>query len=188
MVESILTIIIASAIVGPAGYFLRTYLQDRWLPGKSQTSERSAYSFINRDWFVYHFTSDQKVSTKPVLATSTIKLTLKRHMLVEGTEETQIPDHDPLHYNLRGEIRAGQLIITGVCVEDPSDAYVCLFPNLIERKSVGISIGRDYKGSHYASPAVLSRKSLTESEVIQQIIGSGIRSFGMAYSEPKSNL
>jgi hypothetical protein len=107
MIIEILEIVIAAAITGPAGYLIKKRMtRNRYLP--LLRTDPEAYSFINGEWFFYHFTS-----------------------------------HD-------------------ACTRDSfsSDAYTCIFPNLLNEVSSGVMIAREDGRRLYASAAVITKRSL----------------------------
>jgi hypothetical protein len=176
MVRAILEIVIAAAITGPAGYMIKTLLtRNRYLP--ELAADRKAYSFINGDWFFYHFTCDPRESRRAILSVDKVSLGLEKNLIVVGSDEV-MSHHRELHYKLRGEIRAGQLFLTGVCIEEPSDAYTCIFPNLLNDESMGIMIARDYARKLYASAALITKSHLTDIEAEQMLQRSDVRLYG----------
>ena len=119
------------------------------------------------------------MSSHPVLSMGEMALTLEKDLIVVGRDAVIEMNHRrALHYQLRGEIRAGQLFLTGVCVEDPSDAYTCIFPNLLDDETTGIMIARDYARYLYASPTLLTKKRLPEIEAERVLQRSDVRLYG----------
>jgi len=112
-------------------------------------------------------------------------LALEKDSIVVGTDEVVIENRSPLHYKLRGEIRAGQLFLTGICVEDPSDAYTCIFPNLLNDVSPGVMIARDYARRLYASAALMSKRHMPHIEAEKNLRQSEVRLYGWLPSPPK---
>jgi hypothetical protein len=175
MFSNIAATVIAAAITGLAGYLIKAFLtRNRYLP--SSREDPKAYSFINGPWFFYHFTCD--VTSRTVLSVDRASLKLERDQIIVGTAEAVVENRSALHYNLRGEIRAGQLFLTGVCAEDPSDAYTCIFPNLLNDVSSGVMIARDYARRLYASATVMTQRRIPDSEAEKILRQSDVRLYG----------
>jgi hypothetical protein len=177
MLKEILTIVIAAAITGPAGYMFKTlFTRNRYLP--ELAADRKAYSFINGDWFFYHFTCDPTTSPREILSVDKVALVLEKDLIVVGKDQVVGGNRSALHYKLRGEIRSGQLFLTGICIEDPSDAYTCIFPNLLNDESEGVMIALDYARKLYASATLITKRPFTVSEAKKKLRQSGVRLYG----------
>ena len=78
----VVTAVIAAAITGPAGYVIKALLtRNRYLP--SSREDPKAYSFINDEWFFYHFTCD--ASSQGILPEDRVFLALEKDSIVTGT-------------------------------------------------------------------------------------------------------
>ena len=72
----------------------------------------------------------------------------------------------------------------GVCVDDPSDAYCAMYRNLLDDQITGVMVSWDYDREPYASPVLLVKKELQQSEVQQLLRRSKVKLFGNKPNSP----
>jgi hypothetical protein len=61
MWENLLATLIAAAITGPLGFFLKARLtRDKYLADTPMPSGPRGYDFVRGDWYLYHFTGTRK--------------------------------------------------------------------------------------------------------------------------------
>lgn len=161
MLEIVIGTIIASAITGVVGFFLKSIItKEKYLPDAPLPDKNKTYEFVNGLWFLYHFTYDSKVQKSPVMISSQLELSLRKQLIVTGTERVQVDHRRSLTYLLRGQIRAGQFFFTAICLQDPSEVYSGMFPNLLDDEAVGMIVAKDYDRKLYSSPALITKKEL----------------------------
>lgn len=160
--------VLVAAISGAMGLLLQRLLVERtWiLPNPRRQHDTKSYKHLAGDWYLYYLTY-MPLQSDPVWLGGTQNLEIRNNR-VRGT--TSLGEHPlgALHYTVRGEIRAGKMVMTDSCVEDETDFALLLYPNLRASTTlIGLWSGVDNRGLPIAAPAVLSRKSLTSDEVFR---------------------
>lgn len=165
--ENIVVTLIAGAITGPIGYFMKARLtKEKYLPGDPSQDSKQAYQFVSGTWYLYHFTQDSKLSNSTILVSSKLQMEIDSNLVVQGLENVEVDHRRSLMYKLRGQIRAGQLHFTCICEQDTSEIYSAMFPNLLDDDAVGMILARDYDRNLYGSPALISKQLKSREEAI----------------------
>jgi hypothetical protein len=153
-----------AALSGTFGFLVKSrfFVHERYLPVRSRSTE--AYGHLSGEWHEYHLTHDPKVGGADLLIHARTRFRVSNESIVTGETVTVVQHRKPLHYRLRGQISAGRLFYTAVCVEDPSDAYCAMFGTLLDDEFVGVITGWDYSQAPYASPIALTRSELGPEE------------------------
>ena len=173
MLESIVSGLSVALISGLIGFLLNKYFftAEKYLPSLSRFEEGVAYTFIEKEWYLYHFTYDREINNGIALAKSSIKLKLEKNLIISGDEEVKVDHRRALTYSIRGQINSGCLYLTGISNEDPSDSYTMMFPNLLDEKMQGLVTGRDYERNLFSSPALLSFQEI-DGDTALRILGN----------------
>ncbi|OCQ89406.1 hypothetical protein BCD64_27005 [Nostoc sp. MBR 210] len=183
MWENVIATLIAAAITGPIGYFVKSKLtKEKYLPDAPALDSKQMYRFVSGNWYLYHFTIDSKLSKFPILVSSKLQMVINSNLVVNGFEDVQVDHRRALNYKLRGQIRAGQLHFTCICAQDSSEVYSGMFPNLLDDDAIGIIIARDYDRNLYASPALISKKQKNPDEAISILNNSEVKFYHSASS------
>ncbi len=176
MIQDILSGLVVAVISGSVGFWLNKsfFTVEKYLPSLKRFDSGSAYTFIEKEWYLYHFTYDPEVDNDNgiVLAKSALHLTLEKNLIISGAEEVKVDHRRALTYSVRGQINSGCLYLTGISNEDPSDSYTMIFPNLLDEKMLGLVTGRDYARNLFSSPAFLSPQELNETEATGALVKS----------------
>lgn len=125
-------------------------------------------------------THDPKVEGPKCPVHAILNLSLERNHVVTGETKVQTERRRSLTYRARGHINSCNLYYTGVCIEDPSDAYVAMYQNLLDDEVAGIIAGWDYSKAPYASPIILSKKELSTEEAEGKLLNARPKFFGAA--------
>lgn len=151
------------AIVSGIGGFVlkQVYFEGAFvLPKARRYVEKGSYSHLSGTWHLYwlsHGTSQGEIRWMHGIQ----ELQVTKNKVLGSTEFIDHP-FGSLHFTLRGEIRAGRMLITDQCLEDETEFAVVMYPNLRNaRVLVGVWAGLDNRLSPTAAPVVLSRDEMS---------------------------
>lgn len=180
MFEEIVAGLAVTGIAGAVGFILKSrfFTKPTYLPEIPFPSEINAYRFMAGTWHEYHYTFDPKIKEPRYLTHAVAEIALEKNLVITGEAKVQVSHRRSLNYKIRGQVNSGNLYYTGVCVEDPSDAYTAMFKNLLDDQVSGIISGWDYDKCSYTSPILLSKVELSEEEVEKILLQSKIKNFG----------
>ena len=94
MIEDILSGLVVALISGLIGFWLNKsfFTVEKYLPSLKGFEQGTAYTFIEKEWYVYHFTYDPEIDNGIVLAKSSLKLKLEKNLIISGSEKIKV-DH-----------------------------------------------------------------------------------------------
>lgn len=164
LLPDVISGLLVSFISGIIGFLIKKifFSEETYLSIKTKSTSNN-YPFISGKWYLYHYTHDPKISKDLALGKSRWDLTIK-NTIVNGRETIEASHRRSITYYLRGQINSGILYVTGVNVEDNSDAFSIIFNNLLDDVIYGLIIAIDYNKKLYSSPAFISRNQVTDSE------------------------
>jgi len=96
-------------------------------------------------------------------------------MIVVGEDRVQVQHRRSLRYSLRGQINGGCRYITGIGIDDPTDSYTAIFPNLLDDEMIGVLTARDYGKRLYAAPILLTKEDFEPSKALSKLSQSGVQ-------------
>jgi hypothetical protein len=151
---------------------VRVFRTESPLPRIPGAAPQYAYQYLNGTWHEYHITRDRYLHPNgPYWLKDVWTLQVKKGRHISGMLEIPRPG-EVAKYKLLGEIRQGRMIITGASVQDPSDFFTAVFPNLIgkgQHPIVGTITAFDWNGELYTGPMVLSGSEMSLDELTKVI-------------------
>jgi hypothetical protein len=165
--------IIVAALSGVAGFLIRRAADQRqWVLPGGRPAEKESYLHLNGTWHLYWISFDPFNGRDPIWFQGTQKLQINKNR-VTGTTELINHPLGSLHFILKGEVRAGRMIITDVCVEDETEFATVVYSNVrFHTQLFGIWTGLDNKLRPIAAPALLSREERNVDELNKLLAGS----------------
>lgn len=154
---------VASVVGAVSGaYFHKRVFADlRVLPGHAENKAKQNYSHLGGTWHEYHLTMDVTLSEEPLWAQKKYDLIIKRGIFIKGNCLNVAHPTANLNYDIRGEVRAGRMVITEYCRQDQTEFVCSIYPNLLSGSLlVGIWNGFDFARQPIAAPSILSRDEL----------------------------
>ncbi len=187
MWESIISGLVVAAFSGVVGFLVKTrfFTNPQYLPRvSSREIPKRAYYFMSGEWHEYHFTFDPKIGSAEYLAHSVLQFAAQKNLVITGSVEVKADHRRPLRYRIRGQLSGGNLYYTGVCVDDPSDAYCAMYRNLLDDQIAGVMVSWDYDRKPYASPVLLVKKELQQIEAEKLLRQFEVTLFGKRRGTP----
>ena len=171
VVGGVIVVMITSVASFVAGRLRRTETPLPEIPG---AAPQQAYRYLKGEWYEYHITRDPHLHPKgPYWLQDRWNLEVKNGWRVSGILEIPRPsEREVAKYKLLGEIRMGRMVITGASVQDPSDFFAVIFPNLMgkgQHPIVGTMTAFDWQGKFYTGPMVLSRSPMNLNELAEVV-------------------
>jgi hypothetical protein len=127
-------------------------------------SSRKHHQHLNGTWRQYHLTTDSSGDAAPAWVSHTEQLKITKVGRVKGTSAGE---HSiALKYGVKGVIRHGVMRLTLSNQTATEDPVTIFYPHLLSSDMlVGTWAGRDFDGRWSTGPIVLSRRSLSRSEL-----------------------
>jgi hypothetical protein len=181
MVEEIIVGLIVAAVSGVVGFIIksRLFTKERYLPQLPTAEVKDAYAFVPGRWHEYYYTFDPCFDEPEHLSHAVMDIKLQKNMIIEGECVNEVHHRRALKYGIRGQINSGQLYYTGICVDDPSDAYCAMFKNLLDNRILGVITGWDYEKEAFVSPILLTKEKMDLNQVRELLGKSTLKYFGV---------
>lgn len=161
-------VFIASALVSfLAGRYF--YKSDSPLPRIPAIGRSQPFHFLEGCWHGYHITKDLFFDPRGSFwVQSKWDLRITKRQEISGTLKNPRRG-EAAECKLFGEVRAGRtLIMTGANIQDPTDIFTLVFPELIGKgfvPVVGVILAFDWNGRFYVGPIILSKNPMTLDEI-----------------------
>lgn len=142
----------------------------------SEAPANDSYIHLNGRWHEYHITQDTSIHSEPFWLRGECHLNIKKGCLVEGFHRVTHHPKSPLKYEVVGEIRNGHMTLTENCIQDTSESFIVVYPNLLsENILIGIWLGFDWQHRQISGPIVLSREEMNIAELNKKLTAEELK-------------
>ncbi len=170
--------LVVAILSGSAGYLVRKRFPYAY--GANHTSHNytdiNSYGHLSGIWHTYCISYNPEDISEPVWLHGKEELQIEKNHIKGTVEYINHPVVSSFHYQVKGEIRAGRMLLTETAIEDTTEFSSNFFPNLLSAKIlVGFWSGQDNLLRPIAGPIVLSRSELAQGDLNKVLKNSNLQ-------------
>jgi len=170
--------LVVALLSGITGYLIRKKFstEGNILPVPRNYNEPRSYGHLNGNWHCYWISYDPADILRPAWIHGVEEIQIEKNNVKGISEHINHPVVTSFHYRIKGEIRAGRMILTETAIEDPTEFISAFYPNLLSSKLLaGFWTGQDNLLRPITGPIILARDELTHDKLEKVLKNSNLR-------------